>query len=77
MNEAEAERQIAEVIEMVADRIAETWGKAYPEDQFPELPRGEGGVSDEARTRISASMGRHMAAAIERQLREWAQSVRE
>lgn len=54
-----------------AEHIESTWGQAYPEDVpfFKRLPRGEGGVSDEARSRISAGMARHMVKALCQQLR--------
>lgn len=53
-----------------ADHIRDTYGQAYPLEAFPEIQKGE--ISDGLRSRCSASMGRHMAKAIERELREWA-----
>lgn len=54
-----------------AEHIESTWGRAYPEtvEMFRELPLGADGVSDDARTRISAGMGRHIVKCVCRELR--------
>lgn len=61
-------------LEEFADHVRGTWGAAYPHDVFPPLQAGE--ICDGLKTRCSAAMGRHMAQAIEKELRQWAAQKR-
>lgn len=60
----------AEGLNAFAGHIRNTWGQAYPTDIWPEpLPSS---IPPDLRSVCSASMGRHMAAKIEQEVRDMA-----
>ena len=53
-----------------AEHIEGTWGKAYPEEMWPDLLFSDSGLDSHTYTRITAGMARHVVRAIVKELRE-------